>query len=123
MIIEAFYHAFSLDFSWFIDITMNNLLWVFIFFAAANILDYSKSTLGAIGLFFFFVYDLFTEMTFSQASGWVFTGAQFLFLLYFTRTIVHIWCETTPSLQRHSVKILALHWLIVYSAYSIFTGV
>ncbi|GEM_PF-2079268 len=120
MLIQAIYHLFTLDIGWFIDLAMGNLLWVAIFFAAANLLDENKSIIGSVVLFLFFVFDLFAEFTFSQATGWVFTGAQFLLLLYLTRTIVSIWCETTPSLQKHTLKIVTGHWLVVYILYSVF---
>ncbi len=120
MILEAISHALSLDFGWFIGLAMDNLLWVAIFYATANILDESKSFLGTIWLFLFFVYDLFTELSFAQASGWVLLGAGFLALLYTSRTALSIWIESTPSLKRHMLKILSLHWLGVYIIYNIF---
>ena len=120
MIIESLYHLASLDFGWFISLAMENLLWVAIFFAAANLLDESKGIVGSVVLFIFFVFDLFAEFDFSRATGWAFTGAEFLLLVYLTRTIVSIWCETTPSLQKHTLKILTGHWLAVYIIYSIF---
>lgn len=120
MIIQAIAHLFSLDFGWFIGLAMDNLLWVAIFYATANILGEGKSFLGTIWLFLFFVYDLFTELSFAQASGWVLLGSGFLALLYTSRTAISIWIESTPSLKRHMLKILSIHWLGVYIIYNVF---
>src|SRR3989344_1613888 len=120
MLIEALYQALNLNIGWFIELALDNLLWVFIFFATANILDDSKTLVGSIMLFLFFVFDFFAELGFSQASGWVFLGAGFLAIVYLSRIAISIWVEYTPSLKRHMLKILAAHWLAVYIIYNLF---
>ena len=120
MIIEALYRAISLDLAWFVSLAMSNLLWVFIFYAAANILDESNTISGSIALFLIFTFDLFTELTFFSITGWVFLGTGFLALLYITRVALSLWVENTPSLRKHLLKILTVHWLAIFVIYNVF---
>lgn len=120
MIVEVIYRLLLLDVGWFIGLFMNNLLWVFIFYATANILDSSKTFFGKIGLFLVFVFDVFTELSFAQITGWAFLGAGFLSLLYISRLAVSILAENTPALKKHMLKIVTVHWLTVYVFYNVF---
>lgn len=120
MILEAMAHAFSLDIQWFAELFMDNLLWVFIFYATANLLDKSRTFAGSVWLFLFFVYDFFTETSFTQAAGWTLTGVGFLAILYLTRTAFTAVVEYTPKLKPHMLKLSALHWLVVLVFYNVF---
>lgn len=123
MIIESIQALVTLDFGWFANIFLDNLLWVFIFFACANFLDKSKTFIGMVFLFIFFVYDMFTEFSFAQISGWSFYGAQFLAIYYVTRMFVGILAENSRYFKTHVLKVYALHWLVLYAGFNIFFGV
>lgn len=122
MILECIYHAASFDLGWFVSLFMNNLLWVFIFFCCAVFLGKEKGLFAAISLFIFFVYDMFTEFSFSDMSGWAFSGAQFLIIYYVTRLFVGIISENNKFLKNHVLKIFAIHWLLVFAGYNLLLG-
>ena len=105
--VELLQNLISLNAQFFIDLAMNNLLWVFMFYAIGYFFSGGKMPLGRALVFYLMVMtsmDIFKLVGFS-----IFTTAG-IAMLYFIRTPVLLFLEKTRGLSRH----MALAWTMTF---------
>lgn len=117
MFIEAVYSALSLDLGWFVEVTLNNLFWVFGFMAAAFYFWDGKKVWGH---FFIVVAVMWISLDFTALTGWTFFAAMFLMVLYIGRMAVLMFAETTNFGKKNLPLIYVLYfwiWLVIFNLF------
>ena len=99
---EAVHALLSLDFGFFIDVVMNNLLWVAIFAAMIHFFFDGKRL---VYWFTLWGIDLWAIISWEQFTGMAFSGASFLMVYYISKLAVLSIAENTPSLKKYMVVI------------------
>ena len=115
VIFQAIHSALALDFGFFIDVFMGNLLWVAIFYALVHILFDGKNVLYWFGLFTF---TLWCVIDFERFTGLAFSAAAFLLLYYITKISIIAFVQSTPSLQRYALVFSTLHYYVLAIAFT-----
>ncbi len=112
---EALQALFPLDLGFFVDITMNNLLWVAVFAALIYFFFEGKRLLY---WFLFWNFLLWAILDWEKLTGYVFTGATFLLLYYIIKIVLLALAENSPGLKKYMVVISSIQ---AYSLIIIFT--
>jgi len=105
--IELLQNAMSLNLGFFVELAMNNLLWVFMLFAAGYCFSEGKKPAARAIVFYLMVMtsmDIFRLMGFS-----IFTAAG-ISLLYFLRMPVLLFLEKS----RGMAKYISLAWTLTF---------
>ncbi len=110
-------HLLALDIGWFIALIMNNLLWLFIFYAVMHIfMDGKKAVYG----FVVFCLTLWAWQDFENVSNVIIFGASFLSIWYVTKLALLTFVESVPALSKKLIYINELHGLLLVVLFSIF---
>ncbi len=107
---EAMQALFALDLGFFIDVFMNNLIWVFAFYVMIYIFFEGKNT---IYWFIFWTFLVWAILDWQDLTGIVFTAGAFLFLYYLSKIALLGFAESVPALKKYLVVISTV------SAYSL----
>ena len=105
--IELLSFAMALDFAFFIDLIMNNLFWVFGFFAAGYIFSNGKT--ASISGFLFAGMILVSLDIFNLINFSIYTASG-LMILYLVRVTVILLLENTEGGSKH----IPLAWLLSF---------
>ena len=116
---EAVHALLSLDIGFFVDVVMNNLLWVFVFYVLIHIFFDGKKVLYWFLLFCVLMWAAFDWET---LTGFSFTGASFLLIYYATKLSGFVLTETTPSLRKYGVLVSSLVFYGLVILYTFFGG-
>lgn len=119
MFLNFIQHLLSLDIGWFAALIMNNLLWLFIFYAVMHIFLGGKNVLYG---FVVFCLALWAWQDFQNASGVIIFGASFLSIWYITKLALLAIVETVPALSKKLIYINELHGLLLVFLFSLFVG-
>jgi len=114
---EAVYSLINLDFVFFVDIIVSNLMWVFAWFAVVFFLFDGKKT-----IFFFILFSIlfWAFFDFGGLTGLTFISATFLLLNYLSKLSVIAWAENTPALKNNLVMISELVFFSLLLVYTFF---
>lgn len=112
---EALQALLNIDIQFFIDITLNNLVWVAIFYALIHYFFDGKKVWY---WFLFWSVLLWAILDWEKLTGYVFTGAAFLLLYYITKISLLALAENSPGLRKYLVVISTIQ---AYSLIIIFT--
>ncbi|VVB98901.1 Uncharacterised protein [uncultured archaeon] len=116
---EAVQALLNIDFQFFIDIVMNNLLWFFIFYALMHLFFDGKKVLYWFVLFCVLMWVAFD---WEKLTGFAFTGASFLLVYYAAKLTGFILTETTPSLRKYGVLVSSLSFYVLVVLWAFFGG-
>ncbi|HLC79596.1 MAG TPA: hypothetical protein VJG83_04170 [archaeon] len=95
---EAIQALFALDFGFFVDVVMNNLIWVFGFYVFIYIFFKGKNTLV---FFLIFGVYLWAFLEFSVLTG-LYLGALGFFYWFILRVILSIFVEEDSRLTKYT---------------------
>jgi len=114
---EALAALAGLDFTFFIDVVMGNLLWVFMFFVLVYFFFDKKNTiyyflLWAVLLWAFLDFESLTSMTFR-------TGP-FLMLYYLTKLALLSWAENSPRFKNKLLWVSETQFLLLLFIFTFF---
>ncbi len=114
---EAVQALFSLDWGFFVDIFLNNLLWVFMF---AALLYYFME--GKHLLYYFILVSvlMWAYIDFESITGFVWSAAPFLLTYYITKLAVLAWAEKSPAMKKNLVLISEVQFLSLLLIYTFF---
>ncbi|MFH1895029.1 MAG: hypothetical protein ABIJ74_00395 [archaeon] len=109
----------SLDLMWFVELAMNNLVWVMVFVGITFIFNEMKFSpkifvvlsLGLIGF-----EEFFAEM------GIFYLVGGFLFVFYVFEFIVLVFAEAIPSLKGKLPFVETIYFLAILTIYFVFLG-
>lgn len=104
----------SLDLQWFIEIAMDNLLWIFMF--AAIVFIYNKKF--SWKFFLILVLGVVGYVEFMEGIGIILLVAMFLFVYYTGEVIILTFAESVPSLKNRFPLILTIYAVIMISLYT-----
>ncbi|HLC93104.1 MAG TPA: hypothetical protein VJH23_05350 [archaeon] len=107
--VELLQNAMTLNPQFFIDLVMNNLLWVFMLFAAGYFFSGGKKPL-ARGLVFYLM--VMTSMDIFKLMGFSIFTATGIALLYFLRMPVLLLLEKTRGMGKY----MSLAWTLTFYA-------
>src|SRR3989344_6350354 len=107
---EAMQALFALDLGFFIDVFMNNLFWVFAFYAMLYLFFNGKNI---VYWFIFWGFLVWAILDWQDLTGIVFTAGGFLFLYYLSKIALLAFAESVPGLRKYLVVISTI------SAYSL----
>ena len=105
---ELFHALFTLDAMWFINIVLQNIVWLFILLAFAYIFFDRKHTLLN---FCFVLFTVWICMDFTKMIGWVYLVPLFFFINYLGRLVIVAFAESAPSLKN---KLVILQWCLFW---------
>ncbi len=107
--IEILYAVVNLDAGFIIDLVMQNLLWIAIFYAAGYIFSEGKAPLTR-GIVLFAL--VATTLDIFHITGFSIYTASGLALLYFLRMPVLIYFEKTKGLSQYFALVWIATWFI-----------
>ncbi len=107
----------SFNVQWFVELIMNNLLWLFVFVLATYV---NHDMQWSWKSFFVITFYIWLNITFFPEIGVVFLVGGFFFLLYVGRIILITFTETVPSLKGRVAPIMAIHFLATLFYYNFF---
>ncbi|MBU2100191.1 hypothetical protein KKG83_06875 [Candidatus Micrarchaeota archaeon] len=110
-------HLLSLDLQWFVELAMNNLLWLFIFIAAAFVYNNMKWSAKHFFVGFFYLWLL---IYFVPMLGWIYLVGGFLFLNYVSRIVVLTFFGNIPALKDSYPAIMVIQFFAVLVYYNLF---
>lgn len=119
MLFNFIQHLLSVDVGWFMALIMNNLLWLFIFYAVMYVFMGGKKVLYG---FVVFCLTLWVWQDFQNASGVAIFGAAFLSLWYITKLALLAVVESVPALSKKLIYINELHGLTLVLLFSLLAG-
>ena len=117
MFFEAVQALFSLDLLFFIEIFMENLLWVFMFIALMYFFFDGKRT---IYFSFLFVLVMWAWADLEPLTGLVWTSAFFLLFYYLSKIALIGFTESSPSLKKYTIIISTLQFYILFLIFNFF---
>ena len=114
---EALQALFELNLGFFVDIAMNNLLWIFIFYALIHYFLEGKRT-----LYFFLVFAMviWTFIDFEILTGIAWQAAGFLLIYYVTKLAVLAWAENSPNLKNKLLWVSEVQFMLLLFVYTFF---
>ncbi|MEK6957611.1 MAG: hypothetical protein AABW99_01355 [archaeon] len=115
--VEAVQALFSLDLGFFIDIVMNNLLWVFLLYALVHYFFDGKHILH---YFLLLSLMMWAWADLEKITGLAWTAASFLLIYYITKLAVIAWAENSPGLKNKIVVISELQFLLLLFIFTFF---
>ncbi len=102
VIFEAINAIFSLDITFFINIFMNNLLWIFVFYAMIYFFFDGKQTIKYFVVWSFLIWAI---ITWEELSGMAFSVASFLMIYYLSKLTLIKFIEDSPVFKKYIVLI------------------
>ena len=117
VIFQAINAIFSLDINFFINIFMNNLLWVFVFYA---LIHYFMEGRRVIYFFLVFSFLLWSFVDFEILTGLAWNAAGFLLIYYLTKIALLTLAEDIPSLKNKLLWISEVQFVFLLFAYIFF---
>jgi hypothetical protein len=114
---QAIQAIYQLNIAFFIEVFMNNLLWVFMFYVMIHFLFEGKRT---VYWFVLFSFTLWALLAWESLTGFVFSAASFLLLFYLSKFALLGFVEDIPSLKRHIVLISSIAGYSVVVFYTFF---
>ncbi|HIH09797.1 MAG TPA: hypothetical protein HA254_03945 [Candidatus Diapherotrites archaeon] len=116
---EAIQALFTLNFQFFIDIIMGNLLWVFAFYVMIHIFFDGKKMLYWFVLWGFLLWAI---LDWEGLTGMSFTGAMFLLFYYTTKLALLAIVETTPALRKYMVLLSSVQAYVLILIFTFLVG-
>ncbi|MCR4368443.1 MAG: hypothetical protein NUV67_00890, partial [archaeon] len=101
----------------FIDIVMNNLLWVFVFYALIHYFLDGKRT---IYFFLTLVVLIWAFIDFDSLTGLTWKAAGFLLIYYMSKLAVLAWAENSPRLRNKLLIVSEVQFLALLLIYTFF---
>ena len=121
MLFEIIGHLLALDLPYFINLVSSNPIFFFGIFVAAFLLSDKKIDMKAGILVFIFIwFNIFAELQFMGAFGWVLLSAEFFALILITRFAVLAFTESIPTMKKHFNAIYMLHFWLLYMIFNVF---
>ncbi len=117
LVFEFFSRLLALDLMWFVQLAMDNLVWVFVFGMAAFIYNNMK---WSSKYFFVSVFYIWTLINFVPMVGWVYLVGGFFFLNYISRVIILTFAGNIESLKESFPAIMAVQFWLVLIYYNLF---
>ncbi|MFH1663425.1 MAG: hypothetical protein ABH986_01200 [archaeon] len=117
IVIDFFVNLVSLNLQWFVELGMNNLIWVFVFLTAAfvyNEMHWSPK------YFFVSVFYILTLVEFVPMLGWVYLVGGFFFLNYVSRITIMTFAGQISWLKDSFPAIMAVQFWLVLIYYNLF---
>jgi len=118
LLYEAFARLVSLDLQWFVELTMNNIFWLFVFTLITYVycgMKWSWKTF-LVTIFWFWISIPFLSGT----LGLAYLVGGLLFLNYTSRLVVLTFTDTIPSLKDRMPLVMFLQFLAVLIFYNYF---
>jgi len=114
---EAIQALLSLDISFFVGIAIDNIFWIFAFYALIFYFMEGKRT---IYFFLLLTVLIFAFIDFESITliGW--SAASFLLIYYITKLAVLAWAENSPSMKNKLVLISEIQFLGLLIIYTFF---
>jgi hypothetical protein len=106
----------SLDLMWFVELAMDNLLWVFAFIAIIFIYNNMKFSYKKFIILFF---AIFPFVEFFQSVGIIILVGSFLFVYYVFELILLTFTETVPSLKGKIPFILTIYFFLMITLHGL----
>ena len=114
---QAVQAIMNLDLAFFIDIAMNNLLWVFMFYAMIHFFMEGKKT---VFWFVIWAFLLWAICDWETLTGFVFQSAPLLGLFYLSKFALLGVAEDIPSLKKYLVLVSTISAYFVIIVYTFF---
>jgi len=105
----------SLDLMWFIELAMDNLLWVFLFVSVIFVYNNMKFSFRN---FIIVLFAIFPFVDFFASINIIILVGGFLFVYYICEVMILTFTETVPSLQGKIPFILTLYFFVMIVLYS-----
>jgi len=115
---EAVHALINLDFGFFIDITMNNLIWVFMFAALINYF-FEKNK---VFWFLLWCVEIWVIIDWANFTGMQFTDSNFIALYYITKIALLAIIESIQSLKKYLVLFSTLQGYTAVFLFTFLTG-
>ena len=116
---EAVQALASLDLSFFVDLVLNNIFWVFAFYVMIYIFFEGKKT---VHFFLLWGFLLWAILDWEYLTGMAFSGSMFLLVYYISKLSLLGFAESTPGLKKYLVVISTLQAYSIIWLYSFFIG-
>ncbi|MFH1663427.1 MAG: hypothetical protein ABH986_01210 [archaeon] len=114
--IDFFVKFATLDLQWFVELAMDNLLWVFLFIAVAFVYNNNKFSLK---MFLVILISIISYIEFFDAVGIIFLVGGFLFVYYAVEVILLTFTETMPQLKGKIAFVLTVYFFVMLTLYNI----
>lgn len=115
--IEVLNHFFSLDFAWIINFIMANILWLFLFAAAAAFLYDKKNWFWSLVYVTFYVWAI---SEFGVLVGWQVLSKEFLSVTLIAAVAVLTFAEFDSWGSKHLLLVNTLRFLAVLIIFNLF---
>ncbi|MBI2597797.1 MAG: hypothetical protein HYW50_01225 [Candidatus Diapherotrites archaeon] len=115
MFFEALTHAMALDFGFFIGLVLNNLFWVFGFYAIMFYFFNGKKTLY-FTIFFALIVWAYSDM--QAITNIVWTSASFLLFYYISKLALLKIAETIPRISKYMVVLSTAQGLLLFLVFN-----
>ena len=102
MLVEFLVHLISLDFHWLIGLVMNNLHFLFIFFAISYFFFDGKNYILAM---FLLILDVWLVADMEKVTGLLVFVGGFLTIFYITKLAIVTFAEDSEKLRKYLVPI------------------
>ncbi len=118
LVYEFFARLVSLDLQWFVELTIDNIFWVFFFAMITFVyhdLKFNWKTFFVV-IFWFWISIPFLNST----LGLVYLVGGFLFLNYVSRLVITTFTESIPSLKGRLAMVMLFQFFAVLILYNLF---
>ncbi|HLC92589.1 MAG TPA: hypothetical protein VJH23_02685 [archaeon] len=116
---QAIHAIAGLDIGFFIDLVLNNILFVFLFYVMIHIFFGGKKTLYFFVLWGFLLWAI---IDWQDITGIAFSGASFLLLYYASKLALLGFVESVPSLRKYIVVVSSVSAYFLMWFYTFFIG-
>jgi len=106
----------ALDLQWFVELAMDNLLWVFLLLAITFIYNSNKFSLRN---FLVIVIMIFSTVEALGNVGIVILVGSFLFVYYIVEVILVTFTETVPGFQGKIPFVLTIYFFVMLVLYNL----
>ena len=114
--LEFFTRLFQLDLQWFVELAMNNLVWVFALIAVTFVYNNLKFSWK---IFIVIVIMIFSTVEALGSINIVILVGGFLFVYYIGEVIILTFTETIPSLKGKMPFMLTIYFFIIVTLYAL----
>ncbi|MBU0635544.1 hypothetical protein KKE06_00795 [Candidatus Micrarchaeota archaeon] len=118
-IVTVVNHIFSLDIAWLFNFALDNILWVFLFAAAAVFFYKEKNWFWATVYITFYVW---AAVEFTDVVGWVVFDKMFLLVTMLAAVAVLAFAEFDSWGSKNLLLINTVRFLVVLVGYNLFFG-
>ena len=112
--IDFFTHLATLDFQWFVELAMDNILWVFALIAITVIYNEMK---WSTKIFIVIVLMIFSTVEAFEVLGIIILVGGFLFVYYIGEVVLLNFTETIPSLKGKLPFVLTIYFFLMTILY------